>query len=69
MAGSKTSRSARAPKHVSDERLRECGATEDEIRVLRSRRVELNALTTEQLVALVDAALRRARHREGDAQR
>ena len=39
-------------KHVSDERLRECGATENEIRILRTRRVELNALTTEQLVAL-----------------
>jgi hypothetical protein len=44
-------------KHVGDDRLRECGATEQEIDLLRSRRVELNALTTEQLVELVTAAL------------
>jgi hypothetical protein len=44
-------------KHVSDDRLRECGATEEEITLLRTRRVELNALTTEQLVALVEGAL------------
>jgi hypothetical protein len=46
-----------ALKHVSDDRLRECGATEAEIEVLHTRRVELNALRTEQLVALVDRAL------------
>ena len=44
-------------KHTSDDRLRECGATEDEIEVLRTRRVELNALSTEQLVALIETAL------------
>ena len=44
-------------EHVSDDRLRECGATEEEIALLRSRRVELNALTTEQLVNLVEGAL------------
>ena len=44
-------------KHVGDDRLRECGATEEEIALLRTRRVELNALTTEQLVALVESAL------------
>ena len=44
-------------KHIGDDRLRECGATEQEIALLRKRRVELNALTTEQLVALVEVAL------------
>jgi hypothetical protein len=44
-------------EHVGDDRLRECGATEEEIALLRTRRVELNALTTEQLVALVERAL------------
>jgi hypothetical protein len=44
-------------KHISDDRLRECGATEEEIALLRTRRVELNALTTEQLVTLVEGAL------------
>ena len=44
-------------KSVGDDRLRECGATEDEIEFLDERRVELNALTTEQLVDLVEAAL------------
>jgi hypothetical protein len=46
-----------ALKHVSDDRLRECGATEAEIEVLHDRRVELNALSTEQLVDLVEGAL------------
>jgi hypothetical protein len=46
-----------ALKHVSDDRLRECGATEAEIEVLHDRRVELNALSTEQLVDLVGGAL------------
>jgi Histidine kinase-, DNA gyrase B-, and HSP90-like ATPase len=44
-------------EHVGDDRLRECGATAEEIDLLRTRRVELNALTTEQLVALVESAL------------
>jgi hypothetical protein len=44
-------------KHVGDDRLRECGATEEEIALLRTRRTELNALTTEQLVAMVEGAL------------
>ena len=44
-------------KHVGDDRLRECGATEEEIALLGARRVELNALTTEQLVAWVESAL------------
>ena len=57
-AGSRMSRSAKNTlKHVGDDRLRECGATEEEIALLRTRRVELNALTTEQLVALVEGAL------------
>jgi DNA topoisomerase VI subunit B len=43
-------------KSVSDDRLRECGAIEDELAFLRHRRVELNALTTEQLIALVETA-------------
>jgi hypothetical protein len=47
----------KARKHVSDDRLRECGATEAEIEILRRRRVELNALTSRQLVELVEAAL------------
>ena len=47
----------KARKHVSDDRLRECGATEAEIEVLRSRRIELNALTSRQLVELVETAL------------
>ena len=52
---------------VGDDRLRECGATEGEIRFLgprpgmpgweHGRRVELNALTTEALVAIVESAL------------
>lgn len=42
---------------VSDDRLRECGATEADLDFLRDRRVELNALTTEQLVELVERAL------------
>ena len=46
-----------ARKHISDARLRECGATEAEIEVLHDRRVELNALSTEQLVELVEGAL------------
>ena len=37
--------------------MRECGATEEEIEFLSHRRVELNALITEQLVALVEGAL------------
>ena len=41
-------------KHVGDDRLRACGATEAEIEVLGRRRVELNALATEQLVELVE---------------
>ena len=44
-------------KSVGDDRLRECGATEGEIEFLAEHRVELNALTTEQLVDLVEAAL------------
>jgi hypothetical protein len=44
-------------EHVGDDRLRECDATEEEIALLRTRRVELNALTTEQLVAMVEGAL------------
>jgi hypothetical protein len=44
-------------KSVGDERLRECGATDDEIDFLRERRVELNALTTAQLVEMVEGAL------------
>ena len=47
----------KARKHVSDDRLRQCGATGAEIDVLRSRRIELNALTSLQLVELVEAAL------------
>jgi hypothetical protein len=51
---------------VGDQRLRECGATKEEIAFLgphgdaktpHGRRVELNALTTEDLVKLVEAAL------------
>ena len=53
----------KARKHVSDDRLRECGATEDEIKVLRTRRVELNALSTEQLVDAGRDRARRARRR------
>ena len=54
-------------KSVGDDRLRECGATEDELRFLgarpgvpgweHGRRVELNALTTETLVEMVESAL------------
>jgi hypothetical protein len=44
-------------KSVSDDRLQECGTTEAEIDFLRRRRVELNALTTEALVNLVENAL------------
>jgi hypothetical protein len=44
-------------EHVGDDRLRECGATTEEIALLRAHRVELNALTSEQLVALVEGAL------------
>lgn len=43
-------------KSVGDDRLRQCGATEAELAFLRRRRVELNALTTEQLVELVESA-------------
>jgi hypothetical protein len=42
---------------ISDVRLRECGAGEDEIAYLATRRVELNALTTEALVDMVEKAL------------
>ena len=42
--------------HVRDERLRECGTTEGEIEVLHDRWVEINALSTEQLVDLVQSA-------------
>jgi hypothetical protein len=45
-------------KSVGDDRLRECGATANEIEFLGQRRVELNALTTEALVTLVEDALR-----------
>ena len=44
-------------KSVGDGRLRVCGADEEEIAFLRGRRVELNALTTEQLVNLIEGAL------------
>jgi len=44
-------------KSVGDDRLIECGATEEEIDFLRRRRVELNALITERLVELVETAL------------
>jgi hypothetical protein len=44
-------------KSVTDNRLRECGASEAEIGFLHSRRVELNALTTKQLVNMVESAL------------
>ena len=44
-------------KHVSDDRLRECDATEAEVGILHARRVELNALSTEQLVDLVEGAI------------
>jgi hypothetical protein len=44
-------------RSVGDDRLHECGATEAEVDFLRSRRVELNALTTQQLVELVEGAL------------
>ncbi len=42
---------------VGDDRLRQAGATEAEIEFLLEKRVELNALTTEKLVALLEAAL------------
>jgi predicted ATP-dependent endonuclease of OLD family len=42
---------------VGDRRLRECGATEDEVKFLYSKRVELNALITEDLVRMVEDAL------------
>jgi hypothetical protein len=44
-------------KSVGDRRLRECGATEDEVKFLHDRRVELNALITEELVKLVEDEL------------
>ena len=44
-------------QHIGDDRLRECGATEAELEVLEARRVELNALSTEALVDLVESAL------------
>ena len=54
-------------KSVGDDRLRECDATEDELQFLgprsgvpgweHGRRVELNALTTETLVEMVENAL------------
>jgi hypothetical protein len=44
-------------KHVSHDRLRECGASDAELEVLRTRRVELNALDTAQLLELVETAL------------
>jgi Protein of unknown function C-terminus (DUF2399) len=44
-------------KHIGDDRLRTCGATEAELEVLCTRRVELNALSTETLVELVEQAI------------
>jgi hypothetical protein len=44
-------------RSVGDERLRGAGASEAEIAFLRHRRVELNALSTNQLVELVEEAL------------
>lgn len=41
-------------KSVSDDRLRECGATPDELEFLRRHRVELDAASTEQLITLVE---------------
>ena len=45
-------------KSVGDDRLRAAGATAAEIKFLARRRVELNALTTAELVDLLEAALR-----------
>jgi Topoisomerase 6 subunit A/Spo11, Toprim domain len=44
-------------KSVGDDRLVECGAVDEEVEFLRSHRVELNALITEDLVKLVETAL------------
>jgi hypothetical protein len=45
-----------ARKHVGNDRLRACGATEEEIAVLWTRRVELNALSTAQLISLIETS-------------
>jgi len=46
---------------ISDERLRQAGLGEDAINFLRSERVELNAMTSRQLVDFVEAKLKEAR--------
>jgi hypothetical protein len=43
--------------NISDERLREAGASEDTIAFLAEQRVELNAMTSRQLVTLVESKL------------
>jgi hypothetical protein len=43
--------------NISDERLREAGASEDTIAFLTDQRVELNAMTSRQLVTFVESKL------------
>jgi len=43
---------------ISDERLRQAGLGEEAIAFLRTRRVELNAMTSRQLINFVEAKLR-----------
>ena len=48
---------AKNRRSVTDERLRECGATDEEVNFLFHNRVELNALLTEELLKLVEGAI------------
>ena len=47
--------------NISDERLSECGLGDAAIHFLRSQRVELNAMTSRQLVDFVEAKLKKYR--------
>ena len=53
--------------NISDERLRQAGLGEAAIDFLRDQRVELNAMTSRQLVDFVEAKLQAAWHRQGDS--
>ena len=55
--------------NISDERLSEAGLGSAAINFLRDQRVELNAMTSRQLVDFVEAQAQAARHRQGDSRR
>ena len=53
------------PTSISARTISHNGATDAEIDILLSERVELNALTSDQLIAMIERKLKESRHQEG----